>query len=83
VERTVDITVDTPAEIDLAVELLAEGKSIGSSNKGGKGVIEKLTVKVPPGVKPVIRVKNPDANSTADTKYDLTVQEATTGDNAP
>ena len=83
VERTVDITIDTPAEIDLAVELLAEGKSIGSSNKGGKGVIEKLSVKVPPNVKPVIRVKNPDANASAEAKYDLSVQEATTGDNVP
>ena len=81
-ERTVDITVDT-SDIDLAVELLADGKVIGASNKGGKGVAEKLSVKVPPNVKPVIRVKNPDANSTADAKYDLTVQEATTGDNVP
>jgi hypothetical protein len=83
IERTVDITVDTPAEIDLAVEMLAEGKVIGSANKGGKGVAEKLNVKVPPNVKPVIRVKNPDANATAEAKYDLSVVEATTGDNVP
>jgi hypothetical protein len=81
-ERTVDITVDT-SDIDLAVELLVDGKVIGAANKGGKGVAEKLSVKVPPNVRPVIRVKNPDANSTADAKYDLTVQEATTGDNVP
>jgi len=65
------------------VDLMAEGKSIGSANKGGKGVAEKLSVKVPPGVKPVIRVRNPDANATAEAKYDLSVQEATTGDNVP
>jgi hypothetical protein len=83
VERTVDVTVDTPAEIDLAVEMLAEGKSIGSSNKGAKGVIEKLSVKVPPNVKPVIRIKNPDANATTEAKYKVSVIEATTGDNVP
>ncbi|HUS26881.1 MAG TPA: hypothetical protein VMZ53_00175, partial [Kofleriaceae bacterium] len=83
VERTVDITVDTPAEIDLAVELLAEGKAIGSANAGKKGVVEKLSVKVPPNVKPVIRVKNPDATATAEAKYELSVIEATTGDNVP
>jgi hypothetical protein len=38
---------------------------------------------VPPNVKPVIRIKNPDANATTEAKYKVSVLEATTGDNAP
>ena len=61
-----------------------KARSSCSANKGGKGVIEKLNVKVPTEREAGDnRVKNPDANSTADAKYDLTVQEATTGDNVP
>ena len=82
-ERTIDVTVDTPAEIDLAVDILVDGKPIATANKGGKGVVEKLSAKVPPNIKPVIRVRNPDANATAEAKYTLGVQESTTGDNAP
>jgi hypothetical protein len=89
--RTIDVAIDTPAEIDLSVELLVDGKPVATANKGGKGVIEKLSALVPIGVRPVIRVKNPDANATIggrsgllEAKYDISVQETNaTGDNAP
>lgn len=82
--RTVDVTVDTPRDIDLAVELLVDGKPVASSNKGGKGVVEKVSAPVPPGAHAVVRVKNPDAAATVEAKYDLSVQETTgTGDNVP
>jgi hypothetical protein len=82
--RQLDVSVDTPAEINLDVELLAEGKTIAIANKGGKGVVEKLTAVAPANARPVIRVRNPDANANADVKYSVTIQESTaTEDNAP
>lgn len=82
-EQTVDVSVDTPAELNLDIELLVDGKTVAVANKAGKGAVEKLTAKVPPNGKAVIRVKNPDANAKVEAKYDLSVQESGTGDNAP
>jgi hypothetical protein len=82
--RQIDVSVDTPAEINLDAELLVDGKSIALANKGGKGVVEKLTGIAPPNTRPVIRIKNPDANANADVKYDVSIQESTaTQDNVP
>jgi hypothetical protein len=82
--RQIDVSVDTPGEINLDVELLLDGKSIVIANKGGKGVVEKLTAIAPANSRPVIRIKNPDANANADAKYDVSIQESTaTDDNAP
>lgn len=81
-EQTVDVSVDT-ADINLDVELLVDGKSVAVANKAGKGAVEKLSAKVPANGKAVIRVKNPDANANVEAKYDLSVQETGTGDNAP
>ncbi len=82
--RTVDFEIDTPSEIDLQGELLVDGKSVASANKGGKGVLEKVSALVPAGAKVVLRVKDPDAAATATAKYDVRVQESgATGDNAP
>jgi len=82
--RTVDIAIDTPSEIDLAAELLIDGKSVAAANKGGKGVLEKLSGQVPANAKAVIRVKNPDPNASVEARYDVSVQESNAGgDNAP
>ena len=82
--RQIDVTVDTPGEINLDAELLIDGKSIVIANKGGKGVVEKLTAVAPANSRPVIRIRNPDANANADVKYDVSIQESTaTDDNAP
>ena len=82
--RTIDVAIDTPNEIDLAGELLVDGKSVATANKGAKGVLEKLSAQVPANAKAVIRVKNPDANASVEAKYDVSVQESSaTGDNAP
>jgi len=82
--RTIDVAIDTPAEIDLAADLFVDGKQVATANKGGKGVIEKLSAPLPANAKAVIRVRNPDANATAEAKYDVSIQEsAATGDNAP
>jgi hypothetical protein len=84
VPRTIDVTVDTPGEINLDAELLVDGKVVATANKGGKGVVEKLTGLAPSNSHPVVRIKNPDANAAAEAKYDVTIQESTaTEDNAP
>jgi hypothetical protein len=82
--RQIDISVDTPAEINLDVELVLDGKAVAIGNKGGKGVVEKLTALAPANTRPVVRIKNPDANANADVKYDVSIQESTaTDDNVP
>ena len=82
--RQIDVTVDTPAELNLDVELLVDGKPIAVANKGGKGVVEKLTAVAPANGRPVVRVKNPDANASVEAKYSVSIQESTaTDDNAP
>lgn len=83
-ERTLEFSIDTPSEIDLAGELLVDGKVVATANKGAKGVLEKVSGLVPAGTKAVLRVKNPDANANVEAKYDVTVVESNTaGDNAP
>jgi hypothetical protein len=82
--RQIDVAVDTPAEINLDAELLVDGKSVAIANKGGKGVAEKLVAIVPPNARPVVKVRNPDANANADVKYDVKIVESTaTEDNVP
>lgn len=89
--RTVDVEVDPKGELDLAVELLvdgkpaldAKGKPLAGANKGGKGASEKIATQLPPGGHLIIRVHG-DANATAEGAYDVHVQETGgTGDNAP
>lgn len=82
-EQTVDVSVDTPNEINLDIELLVDGKTVAIANKAGKGAVEKLSASVPANGRPVIRIKNPDANAKVEAKYDLSVQESGAGDNAP
>jgi len=82
--RQIDVTVDTPAELNLDVELLLDGKPVAVANKGGKGVAEKLTAIAPANTQPVVRVRNPDANASVEAAYDVSIQESTaTDDNAP
>lgn len=81
--RQIDVTVNTPAEINLDVELLVDGKVVAVGNKGGKGVTEKLTAIVPANGRPVVRVKNPGGPQ-VEAQYDVSIQESTaTEDNAP
>lgn len=83
-ERTIELTIDTPTEIDLAGELLVDGKSVATANKGGKGAVEKLSATVPANGKAVLKVRNPAAAATGEATYDVSVTESeATGDNAP
>ena len=89
--RNVEVEVAPKGDLDLAVELLvdgkppvdAKGKPLPGANKGGKGASEKIATPVPPGGHLIIRVHG-DANATAEGAYDVHVQETgVTGDNAP
>jgi hypothetical protein len=84
-ERTIEFAIDVPSEIDLAGEILVDGKSVATADKGKKGALEKISATVPANAKVVLRVKNPDAAATtSEAKYDVTVTESSaTGDNAP
>jgi hypothetical protein len=81
--RTVEVSIDTPAEVDLSAELLVDGKQVAKAEHPGKGVAEKLTGQVPPNAHAVIRVRAASASATAEGAYDVAVQESGPGDNAP
>jgi hypothetical protein len=84
VPRTIDALV-APSDFAAVAELVLDGKVVATANKGGKGAEQKLTGVIPAGARAVVRVKNADANATAEATYDVTIQEASSGpgDNAP
>jgi hypothetical protein len=82
-ERTLSASINPPNELDVVAELLIDGKSVMTANKGGKGFEEKLTGIVPANAHAVVRVKNVDPNATAEASYDVTIVEGGAGDNAP
>jgi len=71
--RTLDVTIDTPAESDLSVELLVDGKVIAKAEHPGKGAAERVTGAVPAGAMPVIRVRGTDASGEG--AYDVQIAE--------
>ncbi|MBA3456184.1 MAG: hypothetical protein H0T42_24000 [Deltaproteobacteria bacterium] len=71
--RTVDVTIDTPAEADLSVELLVDGKVIAKAEQPGKGKAERVTGPIPAGAQPVIRVRGSEAS--AEGTYDVQIAE--------
>lgn len=71
--RTVDVTIDTPAEADLNVELLVDGKVVAKAEHPGKGAAERVTGAVPAGAQPVIRVRGTDTS--AEGAYDVQIAE--------
>ena len=82
--RQIDVSVATPAELNLDAELLVDGKPVAVADKGGKGVSEKLTGLAPASTRPVICVRNPVASAKIEAKYDVSIQESTaTEDNVP
>lgn len=82
--RQIDVSVATPAELNLDVELLIDGKPVAVADKGGKGVTEKVTGLAPASTRPVICVRNPVASTKIEAKYDVSIQESTaTEDNVP
>lgn len=71
--RALEVTIDTPPESDLALELLVDGKSAAKSEKAGKGAEERATATVPAGAALVIRVRG--TASSAEGAYDVKLAE--------
>ena len=75
--RQLEVTVDTPAELDLAAELFVDGASVAKSDHPGKGVPEKLSAPVAGNGKAVACVRagreGPPRTKIA---YDVHVQES-------
>jgi hypothetical protein len=73
VARTLELSIDTPNELDLGIDVLIEGKVTAKVDHPGKGAAEKLTATVPAGAHAVIRVHGSD--SAGDTTYELVVND--------
>jgi hypothetical protein len=71
--RTVDVDV-APSEVDLAVDLLIDGKVIAKSETPGKGQKEKLTAQIPASAKALVRVRAA-ADATGQGTYELQIRE--------
>jgi hypothetical protein len=71
--RTLDVSIDTPNELDLAIDVLVEGKLVAKVDHPGKGAAEKLAAHVPAGAHAVIRVHGADA--AGDGTYELVINE--------
>lgn len=71
--RTLDVSIDTPSDLDLAIDVLLDGKLSAKVDHPGKGAAEKLVVSVPAGARAVIRVHGSEA--AGDGAYDLVINE--------
>jgi hypothetical protein len=71
--RTLDVSIDTPNDLDLAIDLLIDGKQVARVDHPGKGAAEKLVAPVPAGAHAVIRVHG--ADTAGDGAYALVIDE--------
>ena len=71
--RTVEITIDPPAEADLSAALLVAGKPVGKGERLGKGAQEKFSGPVPAGATAILEVHGSDRS--AEGAYDVTFQD--------
>lgn len=61
--RTLEVTIDTPGDADLSVEILLDGKSLAKADQPVKGAAEKVTAPIPAGARPIIKVKGADGGA--------------------
>lgn len=71
--RTLTVSIDTPNELDLAIDVLVEGKLVAKVDHPGKGAAEKLAAQVPAHAHAVVRVHGADA--AGDGAYELVLDE--------
>ncbi len=71
--RTLDVSIDTPAESDLRAELLVNGKAVATADQKGKGVAEKISGQVPENGRAIVCVRGTDASREG--RYNLGFQE--------
>ena len=72
--RTFDVSIDTPRDLDLAIDLLIDGKLMEKVDHPGKGAAEKLVMTVPPGAHAVIRVRGAELPGEDD--YEIVINES-------
>jgi hypothetical protein len=72
--RTLEVSIDTPNQLDLAIDLLVDGKVTAKVDHPGKGAAEKLVAPLAAGARAVIRVRGADI--TGDAAYDLVIDES-------
>ena len=80
--RTIEVSIDTPNEVDLSADLLIDGRVATTSEHKGKGVAEKLVAQIVAGTRVIVRVRAADPSATAEAAYDIAIQESGV-DNAP
>ncbi|MDB4953457.1 MAG: peptidase domain protein [Myxococcales bacterium] len=80
--RMIEVSIDTPNEVDLSADLLIDGKVATSSEHKGKGVAEKLVAQIVAGTRVIVRVRGADPSATGEGAYDIAIQESGV-DNAP
>lgn len=71
--RTVEITIDPPADADLSAEVLIDGKPVGKGERLGKGVPEKLTAAIPAGATALLKIRGTETS--IEGGYDITLQD--------
>jgi hypothetical protein len=83
--RMIEVSFDTPRELDLAAELFVDGKSVAKVDHPGKGAAEKVGAQVAGGAHAVACAHAAhDGPGRTKVAYDVHVAEsAATGDNAP
>ena len=74
-QRMFDVALDTPRDVDLALDLLIDGKLIEKVDHPGKGAAEKLVMTIPPRAHAVIRVRGADAPGEG--SYEISFTEST------
>ena len=71
--RSLEISIDTPNDLDLAIELFIDGKLVAKVDHPGKGAAERLTAPVQAGGHAVACVRG--ADTPGDGGYDLVIEE--------
>jgi hypothetical protein len=69
--HSLDLSIDTPNDLDLAIELFVDGKIVAKGDHPGKGAAERLTAPVPAGGHAVACVRG--ADTPGDGSYDLMI----------
>jgi hypothetical protein len=70
--HSLDMSIDMPNDLDLAIELFVDGKIVAKVDHPGKGAAERLTAPVPAAARAVACVRG--ADTPGDGGYDLVIE---------